>query len=102
MKTSKEYDKAYEKWVGQRVRYSLIDAFARKQPALLGPWTGVVDGISDNGAIIEDELEGHSHTDKVDFTGCLMVRPDHIEGFAVHTPSETHCEIIEEDEDAEV
>ena len=63
-------------WIGKHICYYL--ATMKRDRTLDGPYTGIVAGISSNESIIEDPLEGHTHRSSVDFTGTLIVKPDHM------------------------
>jgi len=78
LRESKELIKIEQQWLGKQVSYYLFDVLDRASHGkkLEGPFTGVVSGVTTNGAAIEDRLEGNTHRNSVKFTGCLIVRRD--------------------------
>ena len=78
LRESKDLIKIEKKWLGQRVKYYLFDVLDRASHGrkLEGPFMGVVSGVTTNGAAVEDRLEGKTHRNSVQFTGCLIVQRD--------------------------
>ena len=78
MRESKKLIAVEKEWIGKRVRYYLFDVLdkASHGKKLEGPFTGIVSGVTTNGAAIEDRLEGKTHRNSVQFTGCLIVQRD--------------------------
>lgn len=94
MRISQELKEVESKWIGQRVKYFILDALDKKSHGrkLDGPYFGKVNGITDNSAMIEDRLEGNTGRNSVRFTGQLIVQPDHKN--EEDLPSYLHTEII--------
>ncbi len=79
MRKSREFVAKEKEWVGKRVRYYLLDVLdkANHGKKLDGPFTGVVRGVTSNGALVQDRLEGNTGRNSVKFTGQLIVLRDH-------------------------
>ena len=76
MRESKEYKEMEKKWLGHKVKFFLPDILNKKSHGhkLEGPFYGIVMGFSNNAAMIEDRLEGHTAKDPIDYTGSLIVQ----------------------------
>lgn len=92
LRISKSLQREEKYWIGKRVRYFLMTLC--RDGRLEGPYTGVVAGLSNNAAAIEDRLEGHTRRDSVEFTGDLIIVPDDGSREDDWTPVDL-CEIIE-------
>ena len=78
MKYSREHKRLGKEWIGKHVSYRLRD-YLRK--VSLGEkfseyYTGVVEGLSDNSALIEDRAENNTGNSVVQFTGDLIIKAD--------------------------
>jgi len=91
MRKSKEYRKIESEWIGKKVTYFLQDVRDRKSSGgkLDGPFTGTVEGCSNNEAMIEDRLEGFNHRNSVASTGSLFVKDD--DTFQIYDAAIIHC-----------
>jgi len=91
MRESKEYQEKVSEWVGKSVVYFLQDVRDKRSGGqkLDGPFTGTVEGVSNNEAMIEDRLEGLNHRNSVSSTGELFVLND--ETLQIHEPAIIHC-----------
>jgi hypothetical protein len=90
-KTSKALKQDRQKWERKRVQYYLHTL--RRDGRLDGPFTGVVEGLSNDAAMIEDRLENKDGRNRPVFTGTLFVVDDET-GRVEWAPVE-HCTIIE-------
>lgn len=92
LRKSKELQRVERQWIGKRVRYYLMTLY--RDGRLEGPYTGIVEAVTTNEAIIEDRLEGCNHRHAISFTGELIIKPDdgsRMDEFA----NADHAEIIE-------
>jgi len=78
LKKSEELIDAEKEYLGKSVTYLVRDILDRKSKGrkITGCYTGIVQGCTDNQALIEDELEGYSEKDPIMFTGSLIIKPD--------------------------
>lgn len=69
-----------KKWLGNKIKFFLPDVLDRKSHGhkLEGPFYGIVMGLSNNEAMIEDREEGHTAKDSIDYTGYLIVKLQNI------------------------
>ena len=90
VKKSKALLAEEQRWIGKKVRYYLFTLY--RDNRLEGPLFGVVEGVGENSADIEDGVEGLTFRNRSTPNGTLIIIND--ETGMDHRAPTMHCEII--------